>query len=253
MILIVLAALSCQHSFADTSSEDAGIQAALDARNEFVTDLKNKDFESITHQGMDYAIQELAAYVATQYNDQAMSADLLNQWNAASSANFADLVTAELSNKDLGDHPPLFPWLNDYIAKLADKYGSSIVYALPIIKDIQTLNFAIPVVFSPRGGKWEVNGVDSRIEYRKHFIPFANIITYYVTLYGCKYEIKKHGMEDLKKICSQAATKLEFYMGRYIAPVVSDWIFKEANSSLTINASQLHYTTVEQLRAAIQN
>jgi hypothetical protein len=60
-------------------------------------------------------------------------------------------------------------------------------------------------------------------------------------------------MSDIKQVCSKVADKLEHVMGRYIAPVVSDWIFKSANHSLQINDQQLKYNTVDDLRAAIQN
>jgi hypothetical protein len=179
-----------------------------------------------------------------------MADSLLKQWNS-SSANFSEILAARLSSRDLGDHAPLFPWLASYIKSLADKYGS-MIYALPIIKDIQTLNFAIPVVFNPHGN-WQSPDVDSRIEYRKHFIPFANIVTYYVVLYGCKFELHQHGADALKQLCSKAADKLEFVMGRYIAPVVSDWVFKETDQHLQITDGQRTYNSVDDLRNAIQH
>jgi len=256
MILIVLAALTCQqYSHAASAQittqqgQDEAMQAALDARTNFVHALEKQDFTAITHDGFDSAIQELANEIATEQNDPAMAAELLNLWNQTSPA-FAATLEARLTSKDLGDHSPLFPWLNDFIGKLALKYGA-LIFSLPIIKDIQTLNFAIPVVFAPHG-TWQAAGVDNRIEYRKHFIPFANLITYYVTLYGCNYELKLHGLTSLKKVCSKAADKLEFVMGRYIAPVVSDWIFNASNHPLSISEQRLQYNSVDDLRQAIQ-
>jgi hypothetical protein len=252
MILIVLAALSCsQYSQATTQApEDLAIQASLDARNDFVTALKTKDFEGMTHQGFDAAIQELAQQIRTDHQDDVMANELLAQWNQTS-ASFSNLLAARLANKDLGDHDPLFPWLNDFIGQLATKYGT-LIYSLPIIQDIQMLNFAIPVVFNPQGN-WQMVGVDNRIEYRKHFIPFANLVTYYVTLYGCQYVLHQHGADQLKKVCSKAADKLKFVMGRYIAPVVSDWIYNASNHAAPITDSQLRYNTVDDLRQAIQD
>ena len=250
MILIVLSALVIHtYSFADTT-EDAAIQASLDARDQFVTALAHKDFQGLTHEAFDVAVKALAEQVRSEYNDSEMADSLLKQWNS-SSANFDKAIANRIAQRDLGDHAPLFPWLASYIKTLADKYGT-LIYSLQIVKDIVTLNYAIPVVFSPHGS-WQVAGVDSRIEYRLHFIPFADVVTYYVVLYGCKYELSQHGAGNLGQLCSKAAEKLEFVMGRYIAPVVSDWIFKQTNHSLEITDGQRQYNTVEDLRNAIQH
>jgi hypothetical protein len=253
MILIVLAALAIHTtSFAQNTqdTEDAAIQASLDARDQFITSLEHKDFQGMTHQAFDAAVKNLADQVRTEYNDSDMADSLLKQWTSAS-ANFDKILINRLNNKDLGDHDPLFPWLAAYIKQLADKYGQ-VIYSLQIVKDIVTLNYAIPVVFNPHG-HWQVAGVDSRIEYRLHFIPFADVVTYYVVLYGCKYELSQHGAGNLGQLCSKAAEKLEYVMGRYIAPVVSDWIFKQTNSSIEITDGQRQYNTVEDLRSAIQH
>jgi hypothetical protein len=61
------------------------------------------------------------------------------------------------------------------------------------------------------------------------------------------------GQPQLKKVCKPVAEKLEFAMGRYIAPVVSDWIYNAGNQNLQIGKSRLKYNTVEDLRRAIQN
>jgi len=72
-------------------------------------------------------------------------------------------------------------------------------------------------------------------------------------LYGCKFELHQHGADALKQLCSKAADKLEFVMGRYIAPVVSDWVFKETDQHLQITDGQRTYNSVDDLRNAIQH
>jgi len=236
-------------NFAKAGELDA-MQAALDARNDFVTALQNKDFTEITHQAFGNAIAT-AVQDLRDRSDYAMANELQNRWQ--SSDFVGALFAAQLH--DLGDHAPLFPWLDDFFNKMSSKYGT-IIFNLPYVKDLRTLNFAIPVVFAPTGKGWEQDGIDARIEYRKHFIPFANIITYYVSLFGCDYVATKQGQPELKKLCSKAAEKLEFVMGRYIAPVVSDWIFKAANrgsnDSLQLSSDRLRYQTADELRKAIQ-
>lgn len=254
-ILIALSLLSVQTTFAQSSLtletvENQGMQAAITARNDFVSALQNREYASVAHDGFEVAIQELADQIRVDYKDEGMAQELISHWTV-SSPRFIGALTMRMI--DLGDHSPLFPWITDFLKKASDKYGP-IIYSLPLVKDIQMMNYALPVVFAPHG-TWQTDGkvddVDLRVEYRKHFIPFANLVTYYVAFYGCKYIGKKNG-QDLTKICKMAAQKLQFAMGRYIAPVVSDWIFKAANRPLNIGRDQLRYTTADELRRAIR-
>lgn len=231
------------------SNELQAIQAALDARNDFVTALQNQDFTDLTRQGFENAIQT-AVQDLRDRSDNQLADELLSKWQGS------DFMGALFLSQfhDLGDHAPLFKWLDDFFSKMASKYGT-IIYNLPYVKDLRTLNYAILVVFTPKGKGWQTSDVDPRIEYRKHFIPFANIITYYAALFACNYVATKQGVPELKRLCGKAAEKLQFVMGRYIAPVVSDWIFKAANgssSSIQIGSNRLRYNTADELRQAIQ-
>lgn len=236
----------------DSIGESQAAQVALEARNGFVKSLINRDFVGITHEGFDHAIRDFADQLATDQNDPAAAKELITRWESGESDFQAALFAASFD--DLGDHAPLFPWIEAYINKLSDKYGS-IILNLPIIKTIQTLNFAIPVVFRPNG-EWQMTGVDNRIEYRKHFIPFANIITYYVSLYACNVFTVKSGYPQLKRFCKTAAQKLEFVMGRYIAAPVSDFIFKASHRvrvrQPSMGRDQLRYENGEDLASDIR-
>jgi hypothetical protein len=253
-ILLVLSALSITTaSYAHTNSIEASelpaIQAGIDARNLFVSALEKRDFTEIARQAFENAILT-AVEDLRERNDEAMATELLDQWRS-----FDFHAAAFMSQfHDLGDHAPLFPWLDEFFKKMASKYGS-IIYSLPYVQDLNTLNYALPVVFAPKGS-WQSADFDNRIEYRKHFIPFANIVTYYVSLYGCKYIAAKQGI-DGKQLCPKVADRLKHVMGRYIAAPVSDWIFKTANRGTTtrlkVSDSSLRYKTAEELRRAIQN
>jgi hypothetical protein len=207
---------------------------------------------AVARQGFEGAIQELAQSLRDNQQDNALADQLLLQWEQ-SAPSFNRAVT--MRAQELGDHAPLFQWIQDFLKQTAEKYGT-IIYSLPIVKNIITLNFSIPVVFAPKGA-WQTDGLsdatDERIEYRKHFIPFANLVTYYVALYGCNYAVQRMGQPELKKICKPAAEKLQFAMGRYIAPIVSDWIFKAANRDLEIGSDRLHYNTSDDLAREIQH
>jgi hypothetical protein len=223
--------------------ELGAINAALQVRNQIVTALEKKDFTEITHDSMGGAVSLLADELRNKMLDEDMAAQLENVWTEGENAFF----TVEW--RDLGDHDPYIPQLEEFLTQLADKYGT-VIYSLPLVEDIRTINFAVPVVFHPKGA-WQKSDVDNRIEYRKHFIPFANIVTFYGSLVACNYFATKSQQPDLKKVCQPAAEKLKFAMGRYIAPPISDWIFNQTNNAYFVSQSQLHYRNAEELRAAI--
>lgn len=223
--------------------ELGAINAALQMRNQIVTALETKDFTQITHDSMGGAVSLLANDLRNTMQDEEMAVQLENVWAEGENA----FNTVQW--RDLGDHDPYIPQLEEFLTQLADKYGT-VIYSLPVVEDIRTINFAVPVVFHPKGA-WQKSDTDNRIEYRKHFIPFANIVTFYGSLLACNYFAAKSEQPDLKKVCQPAAEKLKFAMGRYIAPPISDWIFNQTNKSYFVSQSQLHYLTAEDLRAAI--
>lgn len=227
--------------------EMLALQAALDSRKEIVSAFKNRDFESVAKSALEKMIAQLVKDLEAR-NDAAMAQEL-TQWWGQTEALFGTGAFA-LSLHDLGDHAPLFAWLEDFLTRMSDKYGA-IVFSLPYVKDIRTLNFALPVVFQPRGA-WQKVGMDHRIEYRKHFIPFANLATYYISLYSCKAILTKQGLGQLTRLCGKAASKLQFVMGRYIAPHVSDWVFKLTQSRLEIRNEDMRYGSAEELKQAIR-
>jgi hypothetical protein len=216
------------------------VGAALKANDQFISNIEAGNFAEATEQGMSGAIQTLASeFNALGLSD--LADELLNRYENDRSILFSNL-------KDLGDHAPLFPWLQDIIRQAEERTGTTI-YNIPIVKDIVTLNFAIPVVFKPNG-IWRDAQDDDRIEYRKHFIPFANIVTFYGVQLACNYFVQQQQMPDMKRICKPLAEKLQFVMGRYIAPPLSDWVFKTATQgrSQLVIAPQ-HYESAESLHS----
>ena len=231
-----------QSNVSSEAVEWGAIQAALEFRNQFLNATEKKDFTQVAHQGFEAAIKELAEELRNR-QDMAMADELIQNWQQTESLFFT------LNMDDLGDHDPLFPWLENFFTKMTQKYGT-IILTLPVVKDLRILNFAIPVVLHPKG-KWQSTEVDNRIEYRKHFIPFANIVTYYSSNFACNYFAKKYGQNQLKRLCKMVSEKLEWVMGRYIAPAISDWIFKAANPALHLGKDQLIFMSVDDLRSAI--
>jgi hypothetical protein len=219
------------------------LQAALDVRDQFISSLQKKDFTAITQKSMGNAVGVLAENIRNEYDDEDMATDLEQIWNRDESLFYT------MNINDLGDHAPFIPKIEEFLKTLSDKYGT-VIYSLPVVEDVRTINFAIPVVFHPKG-EWQSTELDNRIEYRKHFIPFANIVTFYGSLVACNYYAQKSGQPDLKKVCQPAAEKLKFAMGRYVAPQMSDWIFAQTNKTISISNSQRKYTTAQELSAAI--
>lgn len=215
------------------SDERAAMQAAINARNEFVRALLAGDFQEITRQSFDHAIKDLANQLENEQHKVAEAQELRQEWgNDGGVSQFQMAFALKLGYDDLGDHAPLFVWLEQFFVKMENKYGS-IITKLPIVDTVRTINFALPVVFTPASSRWQLAGQDNRIEYRKHFIPFANIVTYYGSLVACNVITVKSGNAQLKRLCKPAAEKLKFAMGRYIAPHISDFIFKIANRKKT--------------------
>jgi hypothetical protein len=137
----------------------------------------------------------------------------------------ADFVLGH-GKDDLGDHPPAI----EYLAHLYDllmQYSGGLARQVRLVEDINTLNYALPVVFQPNGAWQSGDFAADQIEYRKHFIPFANIVTYYAALYGCKYATGQY-IPELERICKPLAERLEWYMGRHVAWKISDAIFQAA-------------------------
>ena len=182
---------------------------------------------------VDQGLQVLAA------NGEATLADQLRgEWNSQFTTYLTDFAAnATLGLTDLGDHDPLSPWLANFQATLKAKTRGAIE-GIRIINDVFTMNYALGVVLHPKSKTWKSGEAQAdEWEYRKHFIPMANIITYWVTLEACNYAVKKIGAPQAKQVCGIAATKLEFYMGRYWAPKLSDSVYRKANGAPSARGS----------------
>jgi hypothetical protein len=150
--------------------------------------------------------------------DNAAADQFEQEWNTV----ILPSLNRTMNPMELGDHDPLSPWLAKFYQTLmTDTHG--LIKSIRSISDINTANYALGVVLFPNG-KWRTNTDYDRIEYRKHFIPFADIATYWISLEACNYYTAKYAA-PLKQVCSYAADKLDFYMGRYVAPVLSDEVF----------------------------
>lgn len=139
---------------------------------------------------------------------------------------------------DIGDHQPLNQWMADYYEVLAQRFGENLLKQLHL-DDVLVLNYTIPVVFKPNGNA-KANQTWDIVEYRKHFVPFSGIVSYWVSLGVCMYASAQTGNTQLSENCTQIAGLIRKGMVMYPAPKLSDWIYEKAthkNSMIYIYGS----------------
>jgi hypothetical protein len=118
---------------------------------------------------------------------------------------------------DLGDHAPLIPWLQKVYLRLEKVLGEALMRSLRLY-DLHVLNHALPVVFNPSGRDWD------RVEYRKHFVPLAGVVTYWGTYLGCQYVVKS---PKWGRICDPAAGWARWWMEYSVGRGLSDRVYRQ--------------------------
>jgi hypothetical protein len=139
------------------------------------------------------------------------------QWEATYANYFLTLST-----KDLGDHAPLSQWLTGFYNYLESNLGHEICHIFHF-DDIFIFNYAIPVVFHPRGlhgDTWD------SVEYGKHFVPFAAATTYWSCRVACTVLVPGIVLEFF---CSELAEVPRYVMQESIAPPLSDYVYNLFN------------------------
>lgn len=220
------------------------IQAALGAREISINEVSGSEIREASQQTLNTVVKQgLMALRSEGYAQTARNYE--SEWNR----NFSEFFVSP-SFFDLGDHRPLSAWLARFYTMLEGRLGSNVIHQ-GLLGDVYDMNYAIPIVFTPMG-QWRTNSMKrDSIEYRKHFIPFTNIVTYWSAYLACNrvmanYNVGKSG----SKICKTVAGKLRFAMGRYVAPKISDFTFAKINgmsTRLNITSADLVYTNAGQL------
>ena len=147
------------------------------------------------------------AYTQLKQNGHSEEAALLKeQWNN-------QWYGYLLRVRDIGDHDPLSQWLADTYQKLEDILGKEICEFLHL-DDINTVNFALPVVFS-------CTIAFHKGDYQMHFVPLSGVVTYWGTVLSCW--VFTSGIGSF--FCSPLGMLTERLMVRYIAPGLSDRIY----------------------------
>lgn len=123
--------------------------------------------------------------------------------------------------RDLGDYAPLSEWLSELYKIMVLMFGETACKAMHL-DDINIANFAIPVVFAMH----DILGAQVKIdspEYKKHFVPFAGVVTYWSVFISC--EVVTYG-SGWFVVCTPAGMAGEFAMTKWVAPKISDSAWK---------------------------
>ena len=140
------------------------------------------------------------------------------EWTLQFSNHFA-LSAAEVGSRGLGDHVPLLDWLSRFYQSIERRINKHIITLLRL-DDIMIFNHGIPVVFDPNGDQ-ENSDVWNISEYRLHFVPLSGAVTYWTSRFACSTP----GVTMW--ICSPVAMALEYGMKKWVAPKLSDFVFKK--------------------------
>jgi hypothetical protein len=211
--------------------------AALDDAYQTIELLKQGDVNSVAQSALNKMVR--TGTEALRLKGFAEDADRLQrEWNQ----NYS-LYLVTFGFFDVGDHQPLNQWLADFVKQLRERLGDPVLKVLHL-DDVDAMNYTIPVVFQPTGDRRNGDKWD-RMEYGKHFVPFATIVTYWGSLYACKYIAQEH--PGVKGYCGQIANILRNGMRNYVAIRLSNYIYDKATSGgqgrLNLNLGEFDATS----------
>jgi hypothetical protein len=211
----------------------SGLQATFEAYRETRSDLAEGLVQKVAKRSLDNMVAEGCNRLRA-VGEIDLAAQYEQEWKNQISV----VLDSNLSTFELGDFNPISPWLDNFYNTLYRK-TRGIVKGIRVIHDIYLMNYALNVVFKPNG-EWRQHTAYDRIEYRKHFIPFADIATYWISLKVCQRYLQQY-----QKYCSNGAGYLERFTGKYVFPRISDQVFAMAihghNSSVVSAPEDLSF------------
>lgn len=129
-------------------------------------------------------------------------------------------VRSRMSFQEVGDHAAWSVFLTNLYHLLQTTLGDKVLQATHL-DDIWELNYTVPVTFHPTNQEWDM------VEYRKHFTVFAGLVSYWVSFVAC--EAISYGA-GIILVCEPIGSMIEKVMQFYIAPPISDKVYKRANA-----------------------
>ncbi len=124
----------------------------------------------------------------------------------------------------MGDHAPLNQWLADIYNLVEGSLGQEKVSEYHL-DDIKFINYGFPVVIHPSGDPATGQAWGMQ-EYSEHFVPFSTAVSYWAGYFVCKKVIKS---EALANMCNSSLDTFRSTIESYIAPGVSDEIYRRFN------------------------
>lgn len=130
-----------------------------------------------------------------------------------------------LDVRNIGDHKPLSDFLKKVHEKAHDILGE--LCEPTHVHDLFVINFTAPVVFNPCGQAWD------RVEYKRHFAGkndgeqaygLIPVVGYWAGYAACTAGTMGIGFAF---VCSTASGLAERGVAKWIAPPLSDWVYKK--------------------------
>lgn len=188
---------------------------------------------------------ETDSFQAAKYTDQAIenmiqaSKVVLTSYGYEDEANAISLeynlkyknyaVRQMLGDKELGDFPPMSEFLTKVHNKIEDLIGEFLCKMFHL-HDLMIINYSMPVVFAP--SKYDLeNYIDHSAGHKFGWFwihhGFYGVVTYWIVNWTCGGFTA--GMGIITFICGPISGFAESAMDSYIAPPVSEAIWKRFN------------------------
>jgi hypothetical protein len=176
----------------------------------------------------DWALSKMVYLAANHFNrvgDTKSARSIVDEYEFSFSGYFA----SKMMSKSIGDHAPLSDWMAKWYRRLEAKFGPRFMETTRL-KDLKTFNYAIPVVFSPKGEARSNPIIPwAKQDYVDHFVPFAGAVGYWTAWAGCT--AGTWGLGWLTFICGSAGWAAEYIIMKEIAPELGADIWEKHNPS----------------------
>lgn len=209
-LAIVCGSYAGSGSLVPNQADDEQVAGIMDKQLGSITaDMDAQQFQKTTLRALDFLIENAVQTLRDQNLDRD-AANLGEEW--------LTFRTSHLGQLDLGDHRPLSEWLEKKYEWLESRLGASLMQ-ISGLTDIKIFNYAIPVVYNPRGSDWDQE------EYQKHFVPYMGASVYWISRGVCSAGLSM----PAALLCIPSGKLVRKITERVIAPKLSDAIYKQAN------------------------
>jgi hypothetical protein len=213
----------------DIPAEKPPLELDKNERKEVVLDVKNSLSDRVeTAKKVDKSLQNmvrLAAFTLRKkgyYEEAKRIEQEYGQYYSHYTFNHAIGLV-----QDIGDHPPMWEWLDKLEKDLRALLGD-FVMQVTRLEDLKVFNYSIPIVLHPDGDiRTEPPTLITKLDYKQHFVPFAGALGYWTAWGVCTGAT--WGLGAVVFICSPIGMVAERVVETKIAPDLSDKIWERYN------------------------